>query len=137
MFDVFANAALSPSSTNYQWVWEGQGYQCNTYTLTNLPTGGAYLILGTPKDSDGDGLTDAYELLVSHTNPNLADSTGDGMLDGWKVVWGLSTSTNNTTQISERSNYGYDGTDWLDSITGVRSGSVGLDPEGNVTQSSQ
>jgi hypothetical protein len=46
-----------------------------------MPGSEAYIILGTPKDSDKDGLTDAYELLVSHTDPNNADTDGDGIPD--------------------------------------------------------
>ena len=78
-----------PTITNAQWGWMGQGYPCTRYVLTNLPSSSALLILGTPQDSDQDGLTDAYELLVSHTNPHKADTSGDGMLDGWKVLVGI------------------------------------------------
>lgn len=91
-FDVFANAILGPTNaTAFQWTWMGQGYSCNTYVLTNLPVyNSAYVILGTPQDSNGDGLTDAYCLLVLHTNPNVLSSAGDGIPDAWKVLWGLS-----------------------------------------------
>ena len=50
----------------------------NTYTLTNLPNTACFLILGTPQDSDFDGLTDAYERLVSKTNPYNADTVATG-----------------------------------------------------------
>src|ERR1041385_7037610 len=66
----------------------GQGYHCRTYMLTNLPTFGAFLILGTPEDDDLDGLTSAYEQLVSKTNPLLWDTDGDGRGDGWEVLLG-------------------------------------------------
>jgi hypothetical protein len=90
LYDVFANAVIGPpGSPGYQWAWQGQGYHCNTYLLTNLPSTAAFLILGTPQDSDGDGLTDAYERLASKTDPTKPDTSGDGMLDGWKVMWGL------------------------------------------------
>ncbi len=69
-YDVFATTAFVGSSlTNAQWGWMGQGYHCNTYALTNLPSLSVYLILGTGQDSDSDGLTDAYEKLVSRTSP--------------------------------------------------------------------
>jgi hypothetical protein len=32
-------------------------------------------------------LTDAYELLVSHTNPNLYSTDGTGMSDGWEIQY--------------------------------------------------
>ena len=41
----------------------------------NLPNQSAYLILGTPRDDDSDGLSNAYELLVSHSDPEKADSS--------------------------------------------------------------
>ena len=43
---------------------------------------------------DSDGLTDAYELLVSHTNPSNADTDGDGIPDGWEVAHGLNPLVN-------------------------------------------
>ena len=86
-YDVFANSLLDFSSnSSVAWGWMGQGYQCNTYTLPGLPSGTVFLILGTPKDSDGDGLTDAYELLVSKTNPNNPDTDGDGISDSDEVL---------------------------------------------------
>ena len=93
LYDVFANAILGPTNAPAnKWAWMGQGYTCNTYSITNLPVFSAYLLLGTPVDSDGDGLTDAYELLVSHTDPHNAYSAGDGIPDGWKVLFGVSTT---------------------------------------------
>jgi hypothetical protein len=133
-YDVFATAGLvGQSITNAQWAWMGQGYQCTRYLLTNLPASPALLILGTPQDSDQDGLTDAYELLVSHSNPHKADSSGDGMLDGWKVMWGLNPLVNNPAQNGERCNFTYYLESWLSGVSGVRGETVGTDFEGNVT----
>lgn len=90
-FDIFANALLGPTNAAaFQWTWMGQGYSCNTYkvTLTNSFLS-AYIILGTPQDSNGDGLTDAYSLLVLRTNPNVLSSANDGIPDAWKVLWNL------------------------------------------------
>lgn len=86
-FDVFANSILSFGSNGVPWAWEGQGYQCQIYELTNLPITACFLILGTPQDSDGDGLTDAYELLVSKSNPDAYSTDGTGMADGWEVLY--------------------------------------------------
>ncbi|HEV2211499.1 MAG TPA: LamG-like jellyroll fold domain-containing protein [Verrucomicrobiae bacterium] len=102
-FDVFATSILNATNISYSpWAWVGQGYSCYTYSLilSNSPFS-AYLLLGSPQDSDGDGLTDAYELLVSHTNPNNMFSAGDGIPDGWKVLWTLST-TNIASQDPDR-----------------------------------
>ncbi|HEV2208587.1 MAG TPA: LamG-like jellyroll fold domain-containing protein [Verrucomicrobiae bacterium] len=88
VYDVFATPALEYPLTNGQWYWMGQGAHCVTYTITNLPAYSAMFILGTPQDSDGDGLTDAYELLVSHTDPHDPDTLGLGISDGWQVAYG-------------------------------------------------
>jgi hypothetical protein len=132
-YDVFANSILDFSSnTNLSWAWMGQGYQCVTYILTNLPTTDCFIILGTPQDSDSDGLTDAYERLVSKTDPNNPNSSGDGMLDGWKVLWGMNPSINNSAQPSERANLLYDGISRLKSDTGIVNEAFGFDAQGNI-----
>lgn len=38
------------------------------------------------KDSDGDGLVDLYEIKITNTDPLLADSNSDGILDGQSDV---------------------------------------------------
>jgi Concanavalin A-like lectin/glucanases superfamily/Bacterial TSP3 repeat len=136
-YDVFATGGLVGALTAGQWGWMGQGYHGNIYTIPELPPGEALIILGTPLDSDGDGLTDAYELLVSHTDPNNPYSNQDGILDGWDVLLGLNPQLNNPAQSGERLNYGYTGADWLDSVSGVKEGTINLDNEGNVLSVSQ
>jgi len=133
-YDVFATAGFQFPMTNTVWAWKGQGYHCNTYTITNLPPTAAFLILGTPLDSDGDGLTDAYERLASKTDPNNPDSDGDGMIDGWEVITGLNPREDDAAQSGRRSNFSYDLAGWLETITEARRETVGLDNEGNVTQ---
>jgi hypothetical protein len=137
-YDVFANSILDFSSdTNKAWAWMGQGYHGNTYTLTNMPSTACFLILGTPQDTDGDGLTDAFERLVSKTNPNVADTDSDGLLDSWEVLLGLNALQNDNAQPGTRANYSYTGADWLNGVSGIRSGSITNDPEGNVITVSQ
>jgi hypothetical protein len=136
-YDVFANSMLSFGTNGVPWSWMGQGYQCNVYLLTNLPPTTCFLILGTPKDSDGDGLTDAYELLVSKTNPYNADSNLDGLPDSWEVLLGLNPLTSNFNNSATRINYTYTSADWLQGLSGVKTGSVSLDAEGNVLSVSQ
>ena len=94
-YDVFASSALG-FGTNITWAWMGQGNHCTVYTLTNLPNTACFLILGTPQDSDGDGLTDAFEKLVSHTDPNNPDTDGDGISDADEVLNGTDPRTANS-----------------------------------------
>lgn len=89
-YDVYANAILDFSTnTNLAWAWMGQGYHCNTYMLTNLPVGVCFLILGTPQDTSGMGLTDAYELLVLKTNPYGSQTDSYGVPYAWYAMNGL------------------------------------------------
>jgi alpha-tubulin suppressor-like RCC1 family protein len=41
---------------------------------------------GWGEDSDGDGLPDIYEVLVTHTEPDNADTGNTGILDGFKEM---------------------------------------------------
>jgi hypothetical protein len=43
---------------------------------------------GWGEDSDGDGLPDVYEVLVTHTDPDNADTGNTGILDGYKEMTG-------------------------------------------------
>ena len=82
-YDVFSTTNLVGNHiTNSVWKWEDTGYTCNSYTFTNQHTNQTFFILGTPQDSDGDGLPDAYEKLVSRTSPLLRDTDNDGIEDG-------------------------------------------------------
>ena len=90
MFDVFATTNLRPNVpglnwTNWLFVTRSVPGQTN---LTVSPLPGApvcFYRLGTMQDSDNDGLTDAFEKLVSHTDPNLWDSNGNGIGDGDEI----------------------------------------------------
>jgi hypothetical protein len=50
---------------------------------------------------------------------------------------GLNPQASNLTQPGERANYGYTLADWLNGVSGVKSGAVSLDNEGNVLSVSQ
>lgn len=43
-----------------------------------------FFVAGISEDSDGDGLPDVYEVLVTHTDPNNADTGDTGTSDGYK-----------------------------------------------------
>ena len=135
LYDVFATSILQ--ETNGQWSWMGQGNAGNIYSMDNLASKTVFLILGSSQDSDGDGLSDAYEKLVSHSNPNNPDTDGDGIPDGWEFVLGSDFTFNDWSQNGLRANYSYTLADWLDGVSGKRSGGVSMDNEGNVLQVSQ
>lgn len=137
-YDVFAIGALTMPLSNGTWSWMGQGQALNTYTIPNVNATDCFLILGTPQDSDGDGLTDAYELLVSHTNSNNPDTDGSGISDGWQVLLGLNPTINQVAQPGTSTIYSYTPADWIDGVSGIKpSSNVIMDNEGNVTLVSQ
>jgi len=91
-YDVFATGTLLYPITNSAWVWLGQGYHCSTYSFAVQSNSAAFFILGTPQDSNGDSLTDAYQLLVSKTNPDTTST--DGLPNAWIAINGLTGSAN-------------------------------------------
>lgn len=88
-YDVFADSVLDFSTnTATAWAWEGQGYQCVTYSLT-VSSSTCFLILGTPQDTTGYGLTDAFEWLVLRINPNGPQTDSYGVPYAWYAENGL------------------------------------------------
>ena len=84
--DIFMTTNLVGNNiTNAAWVWLERGLSCATYQYTNQLASQSFYILGTTLDTDGDGLTDAFEKLVSKTNPNNADTDGDGWSDAEEI----------------------------------------------------
>jgi hypothetical protein len=93
-YDVFgttnlASLALSAlSQTNWVWLVRASGTATN-FSWTNITPCEAWFQAGTMTDGDADGLTTAYETLVSHTLPGNSDSDADGILDGVEVQYAL------------------------------------------------
>jgi hypothetical protein len=89
--DIFTTTNLfDHNSLNSQWTWLERGPACSTYQYTNQSASQSYYVLGTLRDSDADSLTDAYETLVSRTDPLVwtnPDGDGDGMRDGWELQY--------------------------------------------------
>jgi hypothetical protein len=137
MYDVFATAALEIPLNNGVWAWMGQGAACNTYTITNISSGEALLILGTPYDPETNNLTAAYSSLILHLDPYIYDQDGSGLSDGAQVLLGLNPLINQVAQPGTSSIYSYTEADWIENVSGIKSGTVTMDAEGNVTQVSQ
>ena len=85
--DLFTIGALA---TNGVWTYLLRSAAGQTNLVLVLPiTTSGYYYLGTMQDSDGDGLTDAYEKLVSRTNAQWWDTDNDGIGDSVEVQFGL------------------------------------------------
>jgi hypothetical protein len=75
-WDLAVNATNVSSTTNFiEWV----DVDASTHSLRFYNAGNA------DKDSDGDGLSDAREMLMYHTNSSTNDTDGDGWLDGYEL----------------------------------------------------
>ena len=75
--------------TSINWTDDGSGGRGSVNTVAAR----FYLVGRGDIDSDADGLPDAREVYVYHTNPNGTDTDGDGMPDGWEVSYGLNPVT--------------------------------------------
>jgi hypothetical protein len=85
VYDLFMTTNLSAdvpglNLTNWVWLLRTDPGQTNLVVL-DLPLDQAFFLLGTMSDSDGDGLTDAFELLLSHSDPANKFTRGDGIDD--------------------------------------------------------
>ena len=73
--NIFSGGAVV---TNIHWSCAGQ-------RTPPYEGDSGFFRLGTRDDTDGDGLPDAYERIVSGTDPLLADSDGDHLSDLWEI----------------------------------------------------
>ena len=124
-FEIYAKTNLQ------QDVWGGVGKAKMSVdgcgTLVSLPyadlpggmTGTMFFVIGLTIDTDGDGLSDSFETLVSGTDPSSYDSDGDGMADGWEYTGGLDP---NSAAGRDGADYDADG-DGLANIDEYRYGS--------------
>lgn len=109
-YDVFTRPDLGDG----RWYWLDNKESTVTnfsYSVASLDNflsqegvGGSYASLGfftigSLCDSDGDGLTDAYEMLVLGTSPEQTDTDMDGISDGEEVLIGAYTSSSRVSMV--------------------------------------
>ena len=83
-YDLFYTTNLIGTNANKAtWTWLTNVCTGQIFDLYNQPSP-IFYILGGPDDSDEDGLTDAYELLVTKTDPNNHDTGDTGVGDAYK-----------------------------------------------------
>jgi hypothetical protein len=78
VYDLYMTTNLSPSVpglnlTNWMWLLRTDPGQTNLIVPELYPDM-AFFMLGRTNDADGDGMPDAYEHLVTHTDPNHPDA---------------------------------------------------------------
>jgi hypothetical protein len=85
-----ATLTATPSSGYLFGSWSGNATGSSnplTLLMNANKTVGANFVQDT-RDPDNDGLTNYQEIIVRLTNPNVADSDGDGLNDGQEVIDG-------------------------------------------------
>jgi len=71
VYDLFSTTNLGSGA----WRWELRTAPGQTnISITDLTLPAQMFILGLTNDTDGDGMSDAYERLVNHSNPAIYDS---------------------------------------------------------------
>jgi hypothetical protein len=98
VYDLFLTTNLAANVpglnvTNWAWVMRNTAGQTNL-TVTNLTADYCFFRLADTNDTDGDGMSDAFEKLVSHTDPNNADQNTNSIPDGWE--WNYFGNLNQT-----------------------------------------
>ena len=88
-FDIFGTTNIGdlalPTLGRTNWVWLARisgGTTNFSWGLTNWCE--RYFQAANVADTDGDGLSDAFETLVFHSDPSNGDQNTNGILDGWE-----------------------------------------------------
>ena len=69
LYDIFTTTALMGTNAIIsQWFWLERGPTCSTYEYSGQHFTNAFYVLGGIEDADNDGMTDAWEQLVSKTS---------------------------------------------------------------------
>jgi hypothetical protein len=92
--------------------------------------------VSTPGDADHDGLSDVDEATPPETDPNDADSDGDGLLDGQEFLIGSDPNNPDTDGdgASDGNEVNNGGTDPLDPSDGITVMITSVDPVNGVIE---
>ena len=75
VFDLFRTfELLGDAITNSFWFWVTNGSNGQSFTFPTCPCPRVFYVLGCTNDTDGEGLSDAFEVLVNKTSPTNAYS---------------------------------------------------------------
>jgi hypothetical protein len=70
VFDLYRTfELLGDAITNSFWLWVTNGSNGQSFTFPTCPCPRVFYVLGCTNDTDGDGLSDAFEVLVNKTSP--------------------------------------------------------------------
>ena len=87
---VILTATPDPGYVFCKWTGDATG-KANPLSLLMDSDKAITAVFGPDeRDPDGDGLTSYEEIVLYGTNPNIADTDGDGFLDGYEVLTGHS-----------------------------------------------
>lgn len=100
IFSLIAGFIIMPLSLSYAetYTYDDAGRLTNVtynngysidYTYDAMGNVLSLIQSGNNGDIDGDGLTNAEEMNIYGTNPLIADTDGDGIADGWEVLYNL------------------------------------------------
>jgi hypothetical protein len=95
-----AHISIGSGHNGFQGYFDGSLDDIRHYTraLSAADVAGLYE-LERPKDSDSDGLCDAYEIYIT-TDPNDNDTDEDGLLDGEEVHIGTNPKSSDATLVN-------------------------------------
>jgi hypothetical protein len=86
---AFTYDILATTDLNIPFKLHHRGLPNQTNFQVVQPGGSGIYVAGWALDTDGDGLTDGQECVITRSILDKWDTDGDGMADGWEYFYGL------------------------------------------------